>query len=170
MLQWFIRFKRICRIYRMHLHSGKTQMLKNDIYRSWKTVHCGLLVLSLLVCMYWPSKTTTPSQSEIFSLCWFTSKKLDRIFHFGRVCWSWKANTYIPAERATALRQNISDQYIHTSKEREKQVDFMPFNCEEDHVVYGLPFQNSEMLLRPSQRSLKARQTLCVWLDSYNSS
>ena len=52
--------------------------------------------------------------------------------------------------------------YIHMSKEREKQVDFMPFNCEEDHVVYDLPLQNSELLLRHSQRSLKARQTLCV--------
>ena len=41
----------------------------------------------------------------------------ERIFHFGRVCWSWKINTYIQAERTRALRQNISEQYIHTNRE-----------------------------------------------------
>ena len=100
---------------------------------------CGLLVLSawyvcigqiysvskvlfsLLICMYWPSKTSTPSQSEIFSFCSYTNKQLDRIFHFGRVCWSWKANTYIQAERTRPLRQNFSGQYMHTYEQREKQ-------------------------------------------------
>ena len=55
---------------------------------------------------------------KIFSLCSYTSKQLDRIFHFVRVCWSWKTITYIRAERTRALRQNISAQYIHTSRER----------------------------------------------------
>ena len=49
------------------------------------------------------------------------SKQLDRIFHFGRVCWSWKFNTYIQAERTTALRQNISGQYIHTFEQRKRE-------------------------------------------------
>ncbi|MCG8622062.1 MAG: hypothetical protein MJE68_08735 [Proteobacteria bacterium] len=36
-----------------------------------------------------------------------TITAFERIFHFGRVCWSWKANIYIRAT-ITALRQNIS--------------------------------------------------------------
>ena len=35
-------------------------------------------------------------------------QELDRIFHFGRVCWSWKTNTYIQPATITAFRQNIS--------------------------------------------------------------
>ena len=35
-------------------------------------------------------------------------KQLDRIFHLWRVCWSWKANTYIRAERTRLSRQNIT--------------------------------------------------------------
>ena len=69
--------------------------------------------------MYWSSRTSTPSQNEIFCLiaCLYTRR--ERIFHFGRVCWSWKAITYIQAERTRALRQNISGQYIHTSREND---------------------------------------------------
>ena len=65
------------------------------------------------------------------------NKQLDRIFHFVRVCWSWKSNTYVQTERTRALRQNISGQYIHT--EREKTVDFMIFSLLEDHGGSGLP-------------------------------
>ena len=65
-------------------------------------------------------------------------KQLDRIFHFGRVCWSWKANTYIQAERKRPWRQNISGQYRHTYKQRERETDFMPFNCGEDCVGSSL--------------------------------
>ena len=54
-------------------------------------------------------------------------KQLDRIFHFGRVCWSWKANTYIQAERTRPWRHNISGQYIHTYihtyEQRERETD-----------------------------------------------
>ena len=112
------------------------------------------MAFSLLVCVYWPeifclkalvlsacmpSKTTTPSQSEIFSHCWYMSKQLDRIFHFLRVCWSWKANTYIPAERTTALRQNISGQYTHEQRERETWISCLLIVRK---TVSGLPFQN----------------------------
>ena len=44
------------------------------------------VLFSLLICMYWPSRTSTPFQSEIFSLSSYMNKQLDRIFHFGRVC------------------------------------------------------------------------------------
>ena len=59
-------------------------------------------LFSLLICMYWPSRTRTPSQSEIFCLivsCSYTNR--ERMFHFGRLCWSCKANTYIRTERTS---------------------------------------------------------------------
>ena len=49
-------------------------------------------------------------------------KQLDRIFHLGDTI--FLANTY-----------------IHTSKEREKQMDFMPFNCV-GRLCLVFPFQN----------------------------
>ena len=63
------------------------------------------------------------SQSEIFCLiaCSFSSR--ERIFHFGRVCWSWKSNSYIRTERTRALRQNISGQYIHMSRENDIHIN-----------------------------------------------
>ena len=94
--------------------------------------------LCLYVCIGLPRPPHPPKVK--YSLSAHTSKQLDRIFHFVRVCRSWKANTYIQAERTTALRQNISCQYIHTyDKEREKQMDFMPFNCQEDRLQSFLP-------------------------------
>ena len=63
---------------------------------------------------------STPSQSEIFSLCFYANKQLDRIFHFVRVCWSLKSHMYIRAERTRALRQNISGQYLDTDEQRER--------------------------------------------------
>ena len=99
------------------------------------------LLFCLLICMYWLSKTTTPSQSEIFSLCWHTNKQLDRIFHFVRVCWSWKANTYIWGERTTALRQNISGEYTHMSRERERN-RWISCLLIVRKTASGLPFQN----------------------------
>ena len=79
------------------------------------------VLFSLLICMYWPSRTSTPSQSEIFCLiaCSYTSRK--RTFHFGRVYWSWKANTCIRAKRTRPLTQNISGQYRHTYEHREQE-------------------------------------------------
>ena len=65
-------------------------------------------LFSLLVCMYWPSRTSTPCHSEIFSLCPYINKQLGRIFHLGRVRRSWKANTYIRAERTRLWGQNIT--------------------------------------------------------------
>ena len=43
----------------------------------------------------------------------------ERIFHFGRVCWSWKTTTYIQVERTRPWTQNISGQYRHTYEQRE---------------------------------------------------
>ena len=60
-------------------------------------------------------------QSKIFSLRLYTNKQLDRVFHFVRVRRSWKSNTYIQTVRTRALRQNISGQYIHTYKQRERE-------------------------------------------------
>ena len=51
----------------------------------------------------------------------------ERIFHFGRVCLSWKTITYIRAERTRPLRQNISSQYRHTYQQRESH----------SHIIYN---------------------------------
>ena len=45
----------------------------------------------------------------------------ERIFHFGRVCLSWKTITYIRAEKTRPVRQNISGQYRHTYEQRENK-------------------------------------------------
>ena len=92
----------------------------------WK---CGLFSLGSYVCLYCPEifcvkglvlsahmyvmvfQVQHPSQSEIFSLCLYTSKQLDWIFHFVRLCWSFKTITYIQAEWTRPLTQNISGQY-----------------------------------------------------------
>ena len=150
---------------------------------------CGLLVLSLLVSMYVLARNIL-SQS-CCSLCLYACTGLPRPAHVPKVKYSLSAHMNKGKGNGfNLIWENISPwegvlvlegQYIHMSresnsfkreyfwpihmhKEREKQVDFMPFNCEEDHV-FGLPFQNSELLLRPSQRSLKARQTMCVCLE-----
>ena len=73
------------------------------------------------VCIGLPIPPHPPKVKYSLSAC--TSKQLDRIFHFVRVCWSWKANTYIQAERTTALRQNISGQYTHSYQQRERETD-----------------------------------------------
>ena len=57
-------------------------------------------------------KWNIPSYQIQYIACSLARLWAKRIFHFGRVCWSWKTNTYIWAEREqatmTALRQNIS--------------------------------------------------------------
>ena len=86
-------------------------------------------LFSLFVCMYWTSKTSTLPKWNI-SLCWYVNKKLDKIFHFVRVCWSWKSNAYVWTE----MNKSFETEYfwpIHTyiwaererEREREKQVD-----------------------------------------------
>ena len=67
-------------------------------------------LFSLLICMY------TLTKWNILSNCLLIYSR-KRIFHFGRVCWSWKTITYISAGRTRPLRQNISGQYRHTSWE-----------------------------------------------------
>ena len=91
-------------------------------------------VACLLVCLYWPEKFcvqglvlsarmyvmvfqdkhTLPKWNILSLLC--TSKQLDRIFHFVRVCLSWKTITYIRAERTRPWTQNCSGQYRYTER------------------------------------------------------
>ena len=52
--------------------------------------YCGLL--SLLVCVYWPSRTSTPSQSEIFSQSYFCCL-LSLL-----VCVYWPSRTSTPSQ------------------------------------------------------------------------
>ena len=67
---------------------------------------CSLLVLAL----------NTVSKSS-FSLCSYVCNGLPRqaqpykIFHFGRVCLSWKTITYIRTERKWAFRHSIQVQH-----------------------------------------------------------
>ena len=109
---------------------------------------------------------TIPKLNILSLLIWAREKPIEliwseRIFHFGRVWWSWKANTYIQAER-TRPWQNISGhRYIHTSKEREKQVEFIPFNCV-GRLCLVFPFQN--LLLLRSNHSIKGQYKHCVWV------
>ena len=73
------------------------------------------------VCIGLP-RPAHPPKVKYLSLL-YVSKQLDRIFHFGRVCWSWKANTCIRAERKRPWRQNISGQYRHTYEQRKRETD-----------------------------------------------
>ena len=75
-------------------------------------------LFSLIVCikMVFQDQHTLPKWNILSLLC--MSKQLDRIFHFVRVCWSWKTITYIWAERTRPWRQNFSGQYRHTERER----------------------------------------------------
>ena len=40
-----------------------------------------------------------------------THDSFERIFHFGRVCWSWQANTHIRAERASHLSNHDKNSF-----------------------------------------------------------
>ena len=40
-------------------------------------------------------------QATITAFDTHDKNSFERIFHFGRVCWSWQANTHIQAERAS---------------------------------------------------------------------
>ena len=90
---------------------------------------------SLSVCLYWPEIFCVQSlvlsarmyvmvfqdkhmltKWNILSNCLLVHSR-ERIFHFGRVCFSWKTITYIWAERTRLWTQNISGQYRHTSRE-----------------------------------------------------
>ena len=92
------------------------------------------LSLSLSVCLYWPAKFCvqglvlsarmyvmvfqdqhTLKKWNILSNCLLVHSR-ERIFHFFRVCWSWKTITYIWAERTRPWTQNFSGQYIRASK------------------------------------------------------
>ena len=98
--------------------------------------------LSLSVCLYWLEKFCV--QGLALSVCMyvmiFQDKHIltkwnilsncllvhsrERIFHFGRVCWSWKTITYIRAERARPWTQNFSGQYIRASKPQIYKIKF----------------------------------------------
>ena len=90
--------------------------------------------LSLSVCLYWPEKFCvqglalsvrmyvmvfqdqhTLTKWNILSNCLLIHSR-ERIFHFGRVCWSWKTITYIRNRESKALDTNFSGQYIQASK------------------------------------------------------
>ena len=153
------------------------------------------LARSLSLCSYVLGRNIL-SQS-CYSLCLYVCIGLPRPAHPPKVKYSLSAHmSKGKGNGAYVIWENISlcegvlvleGQYIHTSREshsfeteyfcpihtyeqreREKRVDFMPFNCQEDCVRSSLP-KNKSCFKIPSQRSLKPRQT-CVCLDFWNSS
>ena len=59
--------------------------------------------------------------------------QLDRIFHFGGFAGLGRPiHTYEQREQDLGNTIFLANTYIHMSKEREKQMNFMPFNCQED--------------------------------------
>ena len=78
-------------------------------------------ILSQRLCMKYKKQTTITAFQRIFHFgrVWWSWKTntykeqatitaFQTIFHFGRVLWSWKANTYKEQATITALRENIS--------------------------------------------------------------
>ena len=90
----------------------------------WPEIFC-LKALVLSACMYvmvFQDQLTLPKWNILSDQIKYIAFSLaciqaERIFHFMRVWSSWKIITYIWAERTRALRQNISGQCIHTSRE-----------------------------------------------------
>ena len=76
-------------------------------------------LFSLLVCMYCLPRQAHPPKVK-YSLSAVYEQAI-RIFHFVRVCLSWKTITYIQAERTKPWTQNISGQYRHTYEQRERE-------------------------------------------------
>ena len=85
----------------------------------WPEIFCvqGLVLSARMYVMVFQDKHTLPKWNILSLLC--TSKHLDRIFHFVRVCLSWKTITYIWAERTRPWTQNFSGQYRYTEREKE---------------------------------------------------
>ena len=124
--QFFVTHKyeqTICdKVWNMDLtHLGKTHHICGLLARMyWPEKICvqGLVLSARMYVMVFQDKHTLPKWNILSLLC--TSKQLDRIFHFVRVCWSWKTITYIWAERTRPWTQNFSGQYRHTERERER--------------------------------------------------
>ena len=95
----------------------------------WPWILC-LKAHFLSVCMYvmvFQDKHTLPKWNILSLLC--TSKQLDRIFQFVRVCLSWKTITCIWTERKWAFRHSIQGQYKQrTSKETWHSISWKTFS------------------------------------------
>ena len=127
-LEWF----RTCQKHLVMVlyHMYEWHSLCSYVCLYWPEIFC-LQGLFLSACMYvlaFQDQHNLPKWNILSLLVWTREKsiefkQLDRIFHFGRVCWSWKANTYIRAERKRPWRQNIPGQYRHTYEQRERETD-----------------------------------------------
>ena len=87
--------------------------LKAIFVVSVERCYCGLL--SLLVCVYWPARTSTPSQSEIFSqavivacsLCSYVCIGLPGPAHPPKVKYSLKAIFVVSVERSNTAYNSL---------------------------------------------------------------
>ena len=87
--------------------------LKAIFVVSVERCYCGLL--SLLVCVYWPARTSTPSQSEIFSqavivacsLCSYVCIGLPGPAHPPKVKYSLKAIFVVSVERSKTAYNSL---------------------------------------------------------------
>ena len=92
-------------------------------------------LFSLLICMQWLSKTSTLHTVKYSLSLYIRAMHWDRIFHFGRVCWSWKATAYIPTERTS--NKNSWDRIFYlgrvwwswkANQQRQRERSFMIFS------------------------------------------
>ena len=145
------------------------------------------LSLCLYVCLYWPEIFCVQglvlsahmyvmvfkdkhilTKWNILSNCLLIYSR-ERIFHFGRVCLSWKTITYIWAERTRPWTQNISGQYRHTYKQRESH----SYQCIHETVqnqvswCYTNVMKNSNFSVMNNFPSLLTRPKFITFTPSY---
>ena len=106
------------------------------------------VLFSLLVCMYWPFKTSTPSQSEIFSLClyeqgksqWSSSDYTEYFTLRGCTGLGRPIHTYEQREQDLGDRIFLANSYIWAKRER-RQSSYHLIVWED--LVWSSLFQNS---------------------------
>ena len=106
MLLWLALSARMCVLACQDQHTLPKWNILSSCY-------CGLL--SLLVCVYWPARTSTPSQSEIFSqavivacsLCSYVCIGLPGPAHPPKVKYSLKAIFVVSVERSNTAYNSL---------------------------------------------------------------
>ena len=117
--------------------------LKAIFVVSVERCYCGLL--SLLVCVYWPARTSTPSQSEIFSqavivacsLCLYVCIGLPGPAHPPKVKYSLKAIFVVSVERSNTAYNSLHIDCIGFMSWVSKDVIVACSLC--SYVCIGLP-------------------------------
>ena len=117
--------------------------LKAIFVVSVERCYCGLL--SLLVCVYWPARTSTPSQSEIFSqavivacsLCSYVCIGLPGPAHPPKVKYSLKAIFVVSVERSNTAYNSLHIDCIGFMSWVSKDVIVACSLC--SYVCIGLP-------------------------------